>query len=63
MPKSKLINEINNIKQEPKNVSKNATTTKKETKISTVSAKKASTTAKATHHQKKYLLKLQKRQQ
>ena len=48
MPKSKLINEINNIKQEPKNVSKNATTTKKETKISTVSAKKASTTAKAT---------------
>lgn len=48
MPKSKLINEINNINQEPKNVSKNATTAKKGTKISTVSAKKASTTAKAT---------------
>ena len=48
MPKSKLINEINNINQEPKNVSKNATTAKKENKISTVSAKKASTTAKAT---------------
>lgn len=48
MPKSKLINEINNINQEPKNVSKNATTAKKGTKISTVSAKKTSTTAKAT---------------
>ena len=46
MPKSKLINEINNINQEPKKVSKSATTTKKVANTSKIPTKTVKTTVK-----------------